>query len=117
MIHENTEEVVRDFLKEKMGTNIKTEDLDSARRIPRPPKQRDTGKPRAIDVKFMRNNDREKVISNRRCLKASGIGVHGVLTKASQYIYDQAIETWRDLLKKSNLFGLGMALHNYTCPC
>ena len=33
MIHENTEEVVRDFLKEKMGTIIKTEDLDSARRI------------------------------------------------------------------------------------
>ena len=92
MIHENTEEVVRDFLKEKMGTNIKTEDLDSARRIPRPPKQHDTGKPRAIVVKFMRNSDRQKVISKRRCLKGSGIGVHvhEVLTKASQYIYDQA---------------------------
>ena len=90
MIHENTEEVVRVFLKEKMGTIIKTEDLDSARRIPRPPKQRDTGKPRAIVVKFMRNSDRQKVISNRRCLKGSGIGVHEVLTKASQYIYDQA---------------------------
>ena len=45
----------------------------------------------------MRHSDRQKVISNRRCLKGSGIGVHEVLTKASQYIYDQA----RDMAKSA----------------
>ena len=97
MSRENTEEVVRNLLKEKMGTNIKTEDLDFAKRIPRPVKQRDRGTPRAIVVKFMRHSDRQKVIANRRCLKGSGIGVHEVLTKHSQYIYDQA----RDMAKSA----------------
>ena len=38
----------------------------------------------------MRNSTRQKVISNRRCLKGTGIEVHEVLTKVFQYIFDAA---------------------------
>ena len=43
----------------------------------------------------MRNSNRQKVIANRRRLKGTGIGVHEVLTQASQYIYDAT----RDMAK------------------
>ena len=90
IIPENTEEVVKNFLEVKMDISIEETDLDSARRIQKTGKQRDTGTPRPIVVNFMRNSTRQKVISNRRCLRGTGIGVHEVLTKGFQYIYDAA---------------------------
>ena len=90
MIPENTEEVVKNFMKDKMGISIEETDLDSAVRIKNSGKQQDSGAPQPIVVKFTRHSTRQKVISNRRCLKGTGIGVHEVLTKGFQYIYDQA---------------------------
>jgi len=88
IIPEDTEKVVQDIAL-KAGITLQKEDLDSARRVPRPNHVR-AETPRVIEVRFMRHNVRQKFLSSRRNLKGTGIGVHEVLTKLHQYIYDQA---------------------------
>ena len=98
IIPENTEEVVKNFLEVKMDISIEETDLDSARRIQKTGKQRDTGTPRPIVVNFMRNSTRQKVISNRRCLRGTGIGVHDAARSMSKSVDNvKSVWTWNGI--------------------
>lgn len=83
-IPENTEQVVIDIAREKLGLELKEEDFDFSHRT-QPPQM--TGKPRPILVKFVRNKVSRKVISARKKLKATGIGIHECLSAGRQELF------------------------------
>jgi len=99
LVREDTQKVVQELLQDKMDVTISEADLDSVRRVPKSKNQQNTGAPRPILVTFVRNSLRQKVISKRRILKGTGIGVHDVLTKTNQFIYNETKKMAKDMNK------------------
>jgi hypothetical protein len=95
IIPEDTEQIILDTLS-KTGVTLCVEDIDSATRIPN---HKNTATPRTIDIRFTRHSTRQKVLSSRRNLKGTGVGVHESLTKWNQFIYDQAKDMVRNVDK------------------
>jgi hypothetical protein len=103
IIPENTEQVTLDIAL-KTGVTLQMEDLDSATRIPKPMHARHTATPRPIEVKFTRRIIRQKVLSSRRQLKGTGVGVHEVLSKSNQIVYEQAKDMVKNVAKATKVW-------------
>ena len=91
VVPEDTGSVVVKLVKEKLGIDIKEDDIDRSYRT-KDPYQRShkPGTPRLIFVKFTRYNMRKKIIKSRRLLKGTGIGMSDVLTYPRAQLYRQA---------------------------
>lgn len=89
-VPENTDKTVMKLAKEKLGIELREEDLDRTHRATHA--KRSDGKPRAIVAKFTRYNTRAKIIQARRELRGSGIGIHDLLTKHKQSLLNDAKE-------------------------
>ena len=76
--NENTDELVIDAIKEKMGEEIEKNEIDRSHRIGVP---KNNGKNRPIIIKFVRYNTRCKIFKNRKKLKGKSISVTQSLTK------------------------------------
>ena len=76
--NENTDELVIDAFKEKMGEEIEKNEVDRSHRIDAPKKN---GKSRPITIKFVRYNTRCKIFKNKKKLKGKNISVTESLTK------------------------------------
>ena len=76
--NENTDELVIDTIKEKMGEEIEKNEIDRSHRLG-PPKN--NGKSRPIIIKFVRYNTRCRIFKNKKKLKAKSIRVTESLTK------------------------------------
>jgi len=83
---ENTDKVVIDLAREKLDLDLKETDFDYSHRMA----TRMTGKPRPILVKFISFNTRRKVISARKQLKATGIGIHECLAPGRDELFRHA---------------------------
>lgn len=84
-VRENTDKVVLDLVKEKLGIELKEEDIDHTYRVQHHNMyQNKPGRPRPVVVKFVRYNIRQKIMSSRRELKETGIGMHDFLTHGRQ---------------------------------
>ena len=75
---EDTDSLVIETVKEKMGLDISTADIDRTHRIGAPPKQ--SGKVRPVIVKFVRYNDRRKIYENKKLLKGIKVSITESLT-------------------------------------
>ena len=88
---EDTGAVVINLVKEKLGIDIKEEDIDRSYRTKNPhQRSHKPGTPRPIFVKFARYNVRKKIIKSRKLLKGTGIGMSDVLTYPVAQLYRQA---------------------------
>ena len=76
--NENTDELVIDAIKEKMGEEIEKNEIDRSHRIGAP---KNNGKSRPINIKFVRCNTRCKIFKNKKKLKGKSISVTKSLTK------------------------------------
>jgi hypothetical protein len=101
VIPEDMEKTVLDVAL-KSGVTLTAEDIDSARRIPK--LQTHTTTPRAIEVRLTRHIIRQKILTSRRNLKGTGIGIHEELSKVHQFIYDQARDMVRNVEKAKTVW-------------
>jgi hypothetical protein len=103
IIPEDTDSVVKKFLKDELEIELNEEDLDHAYRMPRPKKSNadvsKTKKPRAAVVTFTRKNVRNKVILSRTKLKGKHMGIQELLTKEKQQLLDQTKGVVKDFEK------------------
>ena len=76
--NENTDELVIDTIKEKMGEEIKKNEIDRSYRLGAP---KNNGKSRPIIIKFVRYNTRCRIFKNKKKLKAKSISATEILTK------------------------------------
>ena len=76
--NENTDNLVIDTIKEKMGEEIKKNEIDRSYRLGAP---KNNGKSRPIIIKFVRYNTRCRIFKNKKKLKAKSIRVTESLTK------------------------------------
>ena len=76
--NENTDELVIDTIKEKMGEEIKKNEIDRSHRLGAP---KNNGKSRPIIIKFVRYNTRCRIFKNKKKLKGKSISVTESLTK------------------------------------
>lgn len=89
-VNENTDKVVRQVVKEKLGIDLAATDIDRSHRItPRQATPGD-GKPRVIIMKFARYNVRQLIYSNRAKLKGTKIFIHEDLTSHRQSLVNVA---------------------------
>lgn len=77
---ENTTELIKTMVKEKLGTVLEDRDIDRSHRVGKP----STGKTRSIIVKFTSYQPRSAVIKNRRKLKGESINIKEDLTQKKQ---------------------------------
>ena len=86
---ENTDKVIIELVKEKMGVELHPSDIDRSHRItPRNPKEGDHAQPKSIIVKFSRYNARDSVYRARTKLRRTNIYIHEDLTaKRSRLLY------------------------------
>ena len=70
---EDTDFLVIETVKGKMGLDISSADIDRAHRLGAPPKQ--WGKVRTVIVKFVRYNDRRKIYTNKKLLKGTKVSI------------------------------------------
>lgn len=89
-IPEDTDQLVRDMIKEGLGIEVKKEEIDRTHRATRTKPR--GGKPRAIIAKFATYNTRHKIIKDRRKLKGKGLGIFELLTKQNQVTLEKAKE-------------------------
>jgi hypothetical protein len=82
IIPEDTDSVVKEFVKEKLGFEIDSKDIDRTHRSTR--SKRSDGKARGIIAKFTTYNTRSQIIKARKKLKGTGMGIQELLTKAKQ---------------------------------
>ena len=61
--NENTDELVLDAVKEKMGEEIEKDEIDRLHRLGAP---RNNGKSRPIIIKFARHNTRCRIFKNKK---------------------------------------------------
>ena len=61
--NENTDELVLDTVKEKMGEEIEKDEIDRLHRLGAP---RNNGKSRPIIIKFARHNTRCRIFKNKK---------------------------------------------------
>jgi hypothetical protein len=87
-IPENTDKLVMDLSKDKLGIELKEEDIDRTHRVSG--KRRTDGKSRAIVAKFTRYNIRNKVIKARSELKGTHIGIQDLLCKTKQELLNKS---------------------------
>lgn len=81
---ENTNEEALKVFNSKLGLKLTEHDIGRSHRVGQPEKDGEnsvTAKPRAILVKLVRHDIKEKIIKNRKLLKGSGIIVVEDLTK------------------------------------
>ena len=76
---ENTDDLVVQFMNEKMDLDVNHNDIDRTHRIGR--RDKNTKKVRPIIIKFSRYNVRSQVFGNKKKLKGSGKSVTESLTK------------------------------------
>ena len=76
--NENTDELVIDTIKEKMGEEIEKNEIDRSHRLGAP---KNNGKSRPIIIKFVRYNTRCRIFKNKKKLKGKSISVTESLTK------------------------------------
>ena len=76
--NENTDELVIDTTKEKMGEEIEKNEIDRSHRLGAP---KSDGKSRTIIIKFVRYNTSCRVFKNKKKLKWKSISVTESLTK------------------------------------
>ena len=70
---EDTDSLVIETVKEKMGSDISSAHIDRTHRIGAPPKQ--SGKVRPVIVKFVQYNDRRKIYTNKNLLKGTKVSI------------------------------------------
>ena len=75
---EDTDSLVIETVKEKMGVDILSADIDRTHRIGAPPKQ--SGKVIPVIVKFVLYNDRRKIYANKKLLKWTKVSITESLT-------------------------------------
>ena len=100
---ELTDKVVIDLVKDKLGLELKEEDINHSFRAKHANK-RNRNDPRPIHVGFTRLSVRRKVIQERRKLKGTGFGIQEVLCYGKSQLlhysqklvndFDQAKATW-----------------------
>ena len=75
---EDTDSLVIETVKEKMGLDISSTDIDRTYRIGAAPKQ--SGKVRPVIVKFVRHNDWRKIYTNKKLLEGTKVSMIESLT-------------------------------------
>ena len=100
---ELTDKVVIDLVRDKLGLELKEEDINHSYRAKHASK-RNKSDPRPIHVGFTRLSVRRKVIQERRKLKGTGLGIQEVLCYGKSQLlhysqklvndFDQAKATW-----------------------
>ena len=75
--NENTDVLAMEVIDTKMDIKITENDIDRTHRIGKP---KNNGKPRPIILKFVRYNDRKKVVFSKKLLKVSGVSITESLT-------------------------------------
>ena len=75
---EDTDSLVIKTVKEKMGLDISSADIDRTHRLGVPPKQ--SRKVRPVIVKFVRYNDQKKNYTNKKLLKETKVSIADSLT-------------------------------------
>ena len=75
---ENTDSLVIETLKEKMGLDNSSANIDRTHQLGAPPKK--SGKVRPVIVKFVRYNDRKKICTNKKLLKGTKVSITESLT-------------------------------------
>jgi hypothetical protein len=103
IIPEDIGKVILDIAS-KTGVTLQIEDLDSATRVPKPLHARHTATPRTIEVKFTRHIIRQKVLLSRKELKGTGVGIHEVLSKSNQIVYEQAKDMVKNVAKATKVW-------------
>ena len=85
--NENTDELVIDTIKEKMGEEIEKDEIDTSHRLGTP---NNNGKSRPIIIKFVRYNTRYRIFKNKK--KGKSISVTESLTKKRKEALKKARE-------------------------
>ena len=75
---EDTDSLVIKTVKEKMGLDISSADIDRTHQLGVPPKQ--SRKVRLVIVKFVRYNDQKKNYTNKKLLKETKVSIADSLT-------------------------------------
>ena len=75
---EDTHSLVIETVKQKMGLDISSGDIDRTHRIGSPPKQ--SGKVRPVIVKSVRHNDRRKIYTHKKLIKGTKVSITESLT-------------------------------------
>ena len=87
--NENTDELVIDTIKEKMGEEIERNEIDWSHRLGA---SKNNDKSRPIIIKFVRYNTRCRVFKNKKKLKGKSISVTESLTKKCMEVLNKARE-------------------------
>ena len=91
---ENTDDVVKDFAKNKLDVVINDTDIDRTHRLGK----HAIGKSRPIIAKFTNYRARHKVIKERRKLRGQSLGIQEHLTPFTQHLLQKA----KDLSKRAS---------------
>lgn len=89
---ENTDSLVLDLFKNKMGLQLDPEKIDRSHRVGR--KNPDKNRPRPIIVKFVSYRTRSLVYDNKSKLKGSGVLVREDLTRRRVALYRLMVATY-----------------------
>ncbi|XP_063966130.1 uncharacterized protein LOC135156776 [Lytechinus pictus] len=95
---ENTDEVIRQVVNEKLDINLTSTDIDRSHRLTSRSGMSEGAKPRVIIMKFARYNIRKMIYSNRAKLKGTKIFIHEDLTRHRQSLVNAANKS--DLISK-----------------
>ena len=96
--NENTDDLVRNIVAEKMSIQLTPLDVDRSHRISPRSGQTDDNKPRPIIMKFTRHNVRQEIYANRSKLKGTKIYIHEDLTRRRQDLINKARQS-QEVLK------------------
>ena len=83
---ENSKQLVRDFIKDRLKIPLTLPDIDGAHRVG----IARNGKPRGMIVRFLKRADRMEVLRARKVLKGTGISVAEDLTKLNVQLLNRA---------------------------
>ena len=89
---EDTDSLVIETVKEKMGLDISSTDIDRTYRIGAAPKQ--SGKVRPVIVKFVRHNDWRKIYTNKKLLEGTKVSMIESLTAHRAAKLKEAMNVW-----------------------
>lgn len=92
---EDTDGLVLQLVKEKIGIDLPLDRLERSHRIGRPQSSGDSGqppRPRPIIVRFRSYRDRRDVFQKKKCLKGSGLTIREDLTSRRAGILRRAVE-------------------------
>ena len=90
---EDTDQKIKDMIKEKLDMELNDSDIDRTHRIGKSSHE----KPRAIVVKLTRYNIRQKIMKNRKMLKGSDIYINELLTPFTSTLLKRP----RDLVREA----------------